>query len=125
MTRKVNVQLSNNLRRLWQVLVLFITTIITFPIFWHTRPEEPALKRLLNPNFLGFFELYRRIDKYFLLVGTICSYTEWYYSGSIFTNLPRILLIMGQIFANFSYKCCHYLQNLDYYITLDSDFEVL
>ena len=30
--RQVNALVSNNLRRLWQVLMLFINTIITFPI---------------------------------------------------------------------------------------------
>ena len=64
MTRQVNAQVSNNLRRLWQVLMLFINTIITFPIInikIECNARKPSLTRFLNPGLLRVKLSYRWI----------------------------------------------------------------
>ena len=61
------------------------------------------------------FRIYCLIDQYFVYEGMVCSSTELYYSGSIFTNSSQTIEIKGRIFANLSWalilsfftKCKH------------------
>ena len=126
MTRQVN-----NLRRLWQVLVLFITTIITFQIInmivvhnaWRT-----CFRKVFEPPFIGLLwgiMWYRWMLSFgwnYLFIHWVVFF--WFNFYTIVTYFVYNETKFGQLFAKFSQKCCHYSQNLSYYITLDSDFEV-